>query len=181
MNFRTINKIAVLLVFLGVSNITMAASVGTGGISTAFSKNSTSVGVVLGSGSAFNDDYIILGVGVGYYVVRGLEIGIDVQHWFSGDPSITKVSPKITYVFTQPKVIKPYVGAFYRRTYFGDFDNGESLDDQDSFGYRAGAYFSTNNRVYIGGGIVYEEYKDCGSFDDDCSTTYPEILFMVSF
>ncbi len=179
MNFRTISKIAVLLVFLGVCNITLAASVGTGGISTAFSKNSTSVGVIVGSGSAFNDNYIILGVGVGYYVVKGLEIGLDVQHWFSGDPSITKVSPQIRYVFTQPKVIKPYVGAFYRRTYFGDF-NGTSIPDQDSFGYRAGAFFSTNNRVYIGGGIVYEEYKDCGRLLE-CSTTYPEILFMVSF
>ncbi len=179
MTFRTINKIAVLLIFLGVSNITLAASVGTGGISTAFSKNSTSVGVIVGSGSAFNDNYIILGVGVGYYVVQGLEIGLDVQHWFSGDPSITKVSPQIRYVFTQPKVIKPYVGAFYRRTYFGDL-NGRSIDDQDSFGYRAGAYFSTNNRVYIGGGIVYEEYTDCAAFVD-CSNTYPEILFMVSF
>ena len=179
MNFRTINKIAVLLIFLSVSNITLAASVGTGGISTAFSKNSTSVGVILGSGSAFNDNYVILGVGVGYYVLNGLEIGLDVQHWFSGDPSITKVSPQIRYVFTQPKVIKPYVGAFYRRTYFGDF-KGIAIDDQDSFGYRAGAYFSTNNRVYIGGGIVYEEYKDCDP-SYDCSTTYPEILFTVSF
>ena len=179
MNFRTINKLVVLLVFLGVSNITLAASVGTGGISTAFSKNSTSVGVILGSGSAFNDNYIILGVGVGYYVLQGLEIGLDVQHWFSGDPSITKVSPQIRYVFTQPKVIKPYVGAFYRRTYFGDF-KGIAIDDQDSFGYRAGAYFSTNNRLYIGGGIVYEEYKDCDP-SYDCSTTYPEILFTVSF
>ena len=180
MNFRTLIKITVLLIFLGVSNITMAASVGTGGISTAFSKNSTSIGVVVGSGSYGSDnDYLILGVGVGYYVVKGLEIGIDVQHWFSGDPSITKVSPQIRYVFTQPKVIKPYVGAFYRRTYFGDF-NGLSIPDQDSFGYRAGAYFTTNNRVYIGGGIVYEEYKDCGALLE-CSTTYPEILFTVSF
>ena len=92
MKFRIINNIAVLLIFLGLSNIASAASAGTGGISTAFSKNSTSVGVVLGSGSAFNDNYVILGVGVGYYVLKGLEIGIDVQHWFSGDPSITKVS-----------------------------------------------------------------------------------------
>ena len=179
MNFKIINKLAVLLAFLGVSNITLAASVGTGGISTAFSKNSTSVGVIVGSGSAFNDNYIILGVGVGYYVLQGLEIGLDVQHWFSGDPSITKVSPQIRYVFTQPKVIKPYIGAFYRRTYFGDF-KGISIDDQDSFGYRAGAFFTTNSRVYIGAGVVYEDYTDCDP-SYDCSTTYPEILFTVSF
>jgi hypothetical protein len=76
-------------------------------------------------------------------------------------------------------VIKPYVGAFYRRTYYGDF-NGIELDDQDSFGYRAGAYFSTNNRVYIGAGVVYEEFTDCSRLTD-CSTTSPEILFTVSF
>lgn len=176
---RATNKLLLGILLLGLSNVAVAVSAGTGGVSTAFSKNSTSVGVVLGSGSAFNDNYVILGLGVGYYVVRGLELGIDLQHWVSGDPSITKVSPQIRYVFTQPEVVKPYIGAFYRRTYYGSY-NGIDLDDQDSYGYRAGAYFSTDNRVYIGGGVVYEEYKDCIS-STDCSSTYPEILFTVSF
>jgi hypothetical protein len=157
----------------------LAVSAGTGGIGAAFSKNSTNVGVVVGSGSAFNDDYVILGISAGYYVTQGLELGIDLQRWISGEPTITKVSPQIRYVFTQPKTIKPYVGAFYRRTYYDDF-NGNELDNQDSFGYRAGAYFSTNNRVYIGGGFVYEEYTDCPGLTD-CSTTSPEILFTVTF
>ncbi len=179
MNFSVLNKILTLFIFLGLSNVVSAASVGTGGIGTAFSKDSTTLGVVVGSGSAFDDNYLILGVGVGYYVARGLELGLDVQHWFSGSPSITKVSPQIRYVFTQAKRVKPYVGLFYRRTFFGDF-KGIDLADQDSFGYRVGAYFSSNNRVYIGGGMVYEEYKNCDAFVD-CSTTYPEILFTVSF
>ncbi len=181
MKLKIMKNVFFTLLLLGSTHslVVNAASAGTGGISTAFSKNSTSVGVVLGSGSAFNDNYVILGVGVGYYVVRGLELGIDVQHWFSGDPSITKVSPKITYVFTQPKVVKPYIGAFYRRTFYGDY-NGIDLDDEDSYGYRVGAYFSTNNQVFIGGGIVYEEYLDCNPLYD-CSTSYPEIIFTVSF
>lgn len=179
MNFSVLNKIFILFIVFGLGNVVSAASVGTGGIGTAFSKDSTTLGVVVGSGSAFNDNYLILGVGVGYYVARGLELGLDVQHWFSGSPSITKVSPQIRYVFTQAKRVKPYVGLFYRRTFFGDF-NGIDLADQDSFGYRAGAYFTSNNRIYIGGGIVYEEYKNCDAFVD-CSTTYPEILFTVSF
>ena len=177
MTLNRMKKLFITLVATGLAGSSMlvnAASVGTGGVSTAFSKNSTSVGVVVGSGSSFNDDYIILGVGVGYYVHTGLEIGIDLQHWFSGDPSVTKLSPQIRYVFTQPKVIKPYVGVFYRRTFV------ENLDDTDSYGYRAGAYFSDNNGVYIGGGIVYEEYTDCSRFVD-CSFTYPEILITVSF
>jgi len=178
-SLKLINRLAVLIILSGISSSTLAATAGTGGLGAAFSKNSTSVGVVVGSGSAFDDDYIILGIGAGYYVTEGLELGIDLQRWFSGEPTITKVSPQIRYVFTQSKTLKPYVGAFYRRTYFDDF-NGIDLDDQDSFGYRAGAYFSTNNRVYIGGGIVYEEFKDCSRFTD-CSTTSPEIIFTVSF
>ena len=177
MKSSRIKKLFIILTMLAMAGNTMmasAASVGTGGVGTAFTKGSTSLGVVAGSGSFGNENYLILGVGVGYYVLPGLEIGIDLQHWFSGDPSITKLSPQIRYVFTQPKVIKPYVGAFYRRTFI------ESLEDADSFGYRAGAFFSAKGGVYIGGGIVYEEYKDCGRFVE-CSNTYPEIIFMVSF
>ena len=167
-------QIIVMLIITGFATVTNATSVGTGGISTAFSKGSTSLGVVVGTGTSFSDDYLILGVGVGYYVLPGLELGLDVQHWFSGDPAITKVSPQVRYVFTQPKVIKPYVGAFYRRTFISD------LDDADSYGYRAGAYFTANKGIYIGGGIVYEQYTDCDRFAD-CSSTYPELLFTVSF
>jgi hypothetical protein len=171
--------LAVLIFLAGFSNAVSAATAGTGGVGTAFSKNSTSVGVVVGSGSAFNDDYVVLGVSAGYYVTQGLELGVDLQRWFSGEPTITKVSPQIRYVFTQPQTIKPYVGAFYRRTLYGDL-NGIEIDDRDSYGYRAGAYFTTNNRVYIGGGVVYEEFKDCSGLTD-CSTTSPELIFTVSF
>ena len=172
---RLFNKKIILFVsLLGLCNTVFAASIGTGGLSTAFSKGNVSLGIVAGSGEAFRDDYIILGVGAGYYVLNGLELGIDVQHWFSGDPSITKVSPQVKYVFTQAKTIKPYVGVFYRTTFI------EDLDDENSFGYRVGAFFSGSNGVYVGGGIVYEEYEDCSRFLD-CSNTYPEIIISVSF
>ena len=176
---KIMNRAAVLLMSLGLIHTVSAASAGIDGTSTAFSKNSTSLGAVLGSGSAFNDDYIILGASAGYYLIKGLEFGIDVQYWLSGNPSITKVSPKISYVFTQPKVVKPYLGVFYRRTFYGDY-NGKSIDDENSYGYRAGAYFTTNNRVSIGGGVVYEEFTDC-NLSYDCSTTYSEILVTVNF
>ena len=174
MNKEILGKLFAVFILLAAGNFVSAASVGAGGFGAAFSKGAASVGIVAGSGRAFQDDYIILGVGVGYYVVNGLELGIDVQHWFSGDPSITKISPQIRYVFTQPKTIKPYVGVFYRRTFI------DNLEDDDSFGYRAGAYFSANNGVYIGGGIVYEEFQDCSRFVD-CANTYPEIIISVSF
>ncbi len=158
------------------SSLVTAASVGTGGVGTAFSSGTTSLGLIAGSGSFNNDNYLILGGSVGYYVIQGLEVGVNLEHWFSGSPAITTVSPQLRYVFTQPKVIKPYTGIFYRRT----FINSNDIDDQNSYGYRAGAYFSTNNGIYIGGGIVYEKYDDCGSVTD-CSSTYPEIIVTFSF
>ena len=140
-----------------------------------FSQGSQSVSVIAGAGSAFNDDYIILGVGYGYYVINGLELGIDAQFWLSGDPSINKLSPQIRYVFTQPKTVKPYVGAFYRRTYI------DGLEDLDSIGYRAGLYFMGQGNFFFGVGAVYEEYRDCSeTIFSDCTSTYPEILFSFS-
>ena len=167
------------MILTGASQGALAASAGTGGVGASFSKNSTSVAFVAGSGTAFNDNYTVLGLGIGYYLADGLELGIDMQRWISGEPTITKVSPQVRYVFTRAKVIKPYVGAFYRRTHFGEFGSIK-LDDQDSFGYRAGVYFSARNGVYIGGGVVYEEFKNCPALTD-CSTTNPEMIVSFSF
>lgn len=140
-----------------------------------FSQGSQAISVVAGAGSAFGDDYIILGGGYGYYVLDGLELGIDAQFWLSGDPSITKVSPQVKYVFTQPRTVKPYIGAFYRRTYT------DGLDDLDSVGYRAGLNFIGQGNFYFGAGFVYESYRDCTeTIFTDCTDTYPEILFSFS-
>ena len=140
-----------------------------------FQQGRQSVSVIAGSGSAFRDDYLILGVGYGYYVIDGLELGIDAQFWLSGDPSITKLSPQVRYVFTQPKTIKPYLGAFYRRTFI------DGLEDLDSVGYRAGLNFMGRGNFFFGAGIVYEEYRGCSeTVFTSCSDTYPEILFSFS-
>lgn len=178
-DMKIMNKVTAFVMLFGAAHAATAGSLGTGGLSTAFSKNATSVSAVIGSGKAFNDEYVILGAGAGYYVTNGLELGIDAQYWLSGSPSITKITPKLTYVFTQPKVIRPYVGAFYRRTFYGDY-KGISIEEQNSYGYRAGAYFSASNNVYIGAGFVHEEFSDCNKLSD-CSSTYPEMTFAVSF
>ncbi len=140
-----------------------------------FQQGRQSISIVVGSGTAFRENYIILGAGYGYYVLDGLELGIGAQFWLNGDPSITKVSPQIKYVFTQPKTVKPYVGAFYRRTYT------EGLDDLNSIGYRAGLNFMGRGNFYFGAGFVYEEYQDCNeTVFSSCSESYPEILFSFS-
>jgi len=165
----TILKRLSLLIILSSGGLALPAHSGP------FSQGSQSVSIIAGAGSAFRDDYFILGVGYGYYVINGLELGIDAQFWLSGDPSITKVSPQIRYVFTQPKTVKPYIGTFYRRTFI------DELDDLDSFGYRAGLNFMGQGNFYFGAGFVYEEYRDCNeTIFSSCSDTYPEILFSFS-
>lgn len=139
-----------------------------------FSEGKTNLSFVLGSGSTFNDDYIILGAGIGYYLIDGLEVGIDAQYWFSGNPSIIKVSPQLKYVFLPGAKIRPYVGAFYRRT----FVDSDIFRDQNSYGSRAGAYFTSRSGVYIGAGVVYEKFENCRI--SDCSNTYPEFLISIS-
>ena len=160
---------------LGAALILLACGITVTATAGPFSQGSQSLSIIAGSGRAFSDDYVILGLGYGYYVLDGLELGIDAQFWLSGDPSINKLSPQVRYVFTQPERIKPYVGAFYRRTYI------DGLEDLDSVGYRAGLNFMGQGSFFFGLGVVYEEYRSCDeTIFRDCSDTYPEILFSFS-
>jgi hypothetical protein len=141
----------------------------------AFSKGSTSVVFIAGSGYAFNESYLVLGLGVGYYLFDGLNLGLSVESWSGSDPKLYKVTPSVTYVFHQVP-LKPYIGVFYRRTYM------ENLPDLDSAGARAGVYFNAGRNAYIGVGGVYETYLDCNTTQyKSCSDTYPEVTFVLSF
>ena len=141
----------------------------------AFSKGNTSLLVTAGSGYAFNESYLVLGVGVGYYLFDGLNVGLSVEWWSGSDPTLYKVTPSVTYVFHQVP-LKPYIGAFYRRTY------AENLPDLNSAGARAGVYFNAGRNAHIGVGGVYETYLDCNTTQyKSCSDTYPEVTFVVSF
>lgn len=162
------NFIVLLLTFIFSMQCSMKVN------ASAFSEGSVSFDIVAGSGSAFNQNYTVLGVGIGYYVAQGLEVGIDLQHWFSSEPAITKVSPQVKFVFSELGDIKPYAGAFYRATFI------EDQSEEGSFGFRGGAFFSNSNGANIGAGIVYEEYLDCDKVVE-CSTTYPEVHFSFSF
>lgn len=140
-----------------------------------FAKGRTHFVVSGGSGQAFNDDYLILGLGGSYFLTDGLSLGLNLEAWTSGDPSINKVTASAQYTFFQSS-IKPYLGVFYRRVYIEDWD------DLDSYGGKAGLYFAAGENVYLSAGVVYETYSQC---DDsvylDCSETYPEFGVTVAF
>jgi len=113
---------------------------------------------------------------VSYYVIDGLNIGLAFESWTGGDPKMHKLTPSAQYVFYQLGRVKPYVGAFYRRTYI------DGLPDIDSAGARAGAYFQAGRNAYLGAGVVYESYVDCHERTyRSCSSTYPEITLTLAF
>ena len=89
---------------------------------------------------------------------------------------MTKVTASTQYVFHQPQALKPYVGAFYRRT---DIDG---LPDLDSVGARAGAYVQAGGNGFIGLGAVYESYLDCEKgIYRTCDSTYAEVTVTIAF
>ncbi len=141
-----------------------------------FADGSMRLSVLVGNGYAFDESYFVIGVGFGYYFMRGLELGLDAESWLSGTPGITKISPAVRYVLPTSGPITPYIGAFYRRTIIDNYD------DLNSVGGRAGIYFVSGQGSYFGAGAVYEKYLSC---DDavyhSCSDTYPEIIFAIAF
>ncbi len=141
-----------------------------------FDKGRLHGSVMAGYGSAFGDEYAIFGAGVNYYLIDGLAIGGAFETWRGGNPTVSKLTFSTQYVFYQVPRIKPFVGAFYRRTFV------TGIDDLDSFGGRAGAYFQVGRNAYIGLAGVYESYADCTeSKYRSCSDTYPEVTFTIAF
>jgi len=141
-----------------------------------FAEDSMRLSVVLGNGYAFDQSYLIVGVGFGYFVASGLELGLDVESWSSGNPGITKISPEVRYVVPTNSAIRPYIGAFYRWTLIENYDNLTSV------GGRAGIYFLSSHGSYFGAGMVYEKYLSCDeAVYSSCSSTYPEIIFAIAF
>jgi hypothetical protein len=141
-----------------------------------FSKGRTHLSIVGGNGYAFDENYLVLGVGASYYLINGLNLGLYYEAWTGGDPDITKITPSLHYVFYQVPHVSPYIGAFYRRTSI------EGLPDLDSTGGNAGVYIAAGSNAFIGIGAVYESYLDCDkAVYNSCSDTYPEISFTVAF
>jgi hypothetical protein len=143
-----------------------------------FSRGSVRLSLLIGTGSSVTDTYLILGAGLGYYLIDGLEVGLDYEMWILADPVLHRLSPETRYVLHFVPTLKPYVGVFYRHTFVGD-----GIDDFDHVGGRLGAYIMPSaSRMYVGAGAVYEHLLDC---DDtswyDCDAVYPEITIGISF
>lgn len=141
-----------------------------------FGQGEKRISFLLGRGQAFGDDYTILGLGFGYYVYDGLELGINWDSWQGGEPEINQITPEVRYVFRNQSSVDPYVGALYRWTSISGFD------DETAYGFRAGVYISAGRRSYIGIGAAYVETTSCDEqVYVSCSDTYPEFSFAITF
>jgi hypothetical protein len=142
----------------------------------AFAQGRTRLYVSGGAGTSFGENYFVLGAGIDYFLLDGLSAGLAVESWSGADPGITKFTPAVRYVFYGVPTVKPYTGAFFRRT---NIDGSPSLD---SVGVRAGAYVQAGRSAYVGFGMTYESYLDCQpSVYVECDSTYPELSFAVVF
>ena len=122
-----------------------------------------------------NGDYLVLGGGLGYYVLDGLEVGLSSQFWLIGSPRIITLSPQVRYVAYFVPFLKPYAGVFYEHGFVSD-----NFDDYDSIGGRVGAFWVSGGGSYFGGGAVFEQTLDCPEFRD-CFQVLPEVVIAISF
>ena len=141
-----------------------------------FAQGSKNISVSAATGRSFGDDYFVLGVGAGYFVIRGLEVGADARFWLGGDSDIYEITPHATYVFSDLGKFKPYIGVMYRQTFIEDYD------DQAAIGGRAGVYLEYGQNVFMQAGVLAYEYQDCNeTIFRDCSEVMPEVSLGFSF
>jgi hypothetical protein len=142
---------------------------------TPWDRGRISLSITLASEDAFDESYFLVGAGVGYFVLTGLEVGLDGVHWFGGDPGISVLSPQLRYVAVPLGwPLLPYVGAFYTHYFIGD-----PFEDFDTVGARLGAVYHQGSGLIVGvGGIAERIVSDC---NDDCTSIYPEVSVGFSF
>lgn len=141
-----------------------------------FGSGKMRVSVSASTSTAFNDNYFQLGLGVGYYLWDGLELGLDARSWLGGEIDIHEVSPSLTYVFTNLQSFKPYGGLLYRRTFL------EGRDDLSAYGARGGIFVEQSQNLLLRAGFAAIRYQNCErAIYSDCTEIYPEISAGIYF
>jgi hypothetical protein len=142
---------------------------------TPWDRGRIAISLSLGSEEAFGDDYFLVGAGVGYFVLDGLEVGVDGVRWFGGDPGISVVSPGLRYVAVPLGwPVLPYVGGFYTHYFIGG-----PFEDFDTVGARLGLVLHRGGGLILGGGAIAERIvSDC---NEDCTSIYPELSVGFTF
>ena len=140
-----------------------------------FEKGKKNFGVSLGAGSSFGQTYTIVGLNANYFVVDNLAVGARYRGWFGATPSQNEVALESNYYIPLNKKIYPYIGAFVRET----FVNSDYIDNYQTYGARAGLAMTMEKNTFLSIGYAVEYYGDCQA--GECSSSYPELVFGMSF
>lgn len=132
----------------------------------------------VGLGATSGSNYLLLSLGGGYYIEDGLSLGAMGEAWLGAQPQIYDLSPQVRYVFLDSsRSFKPYLGAFYRRTFFS-----RDFVPVDSVGARAGMVFPFSPRAYVTVDLAYESYFNCNANSYfACNQLYPELAIVFGF
>ena len=144
-----------------------------------FDKGNIALGVLVGGGSITTKEgqkqYSLLGANADYFFVDDLSIGLGYTQWFGSEPSISQITIPLNYYYPLSENWRPYLGTFYRHTSMGG-----DFKDFNSYGIKAGATLKVTKKAYFGAGWVQEYYDECKNFNE-CSSGYPELLFIFTF
>ena len=139
-----------------------------------FSIGSKNVGFTIGSDSSLGNNYTVLGANVNYFLLDNLSVGASYQTFLGGSPDISQINVPVTYYLPLENITyRPYLGAFYNRTFID-----EPYNDYDIYGGRAGFSLQTSPNSFVSFGWV-QEFSDSG--DETDSRGYPEVTGGFSF
>lgn len=142
----------------------------------AFSSGTVRFSGSLSASSGYGGSNFQIGLGAGYYVADGLELGLDARSWFGGNYNVHELEPSLTYVFYNMGRLKPYGGVMYRKTFI------EGYDDTSAYGGRAGIFLQQSRNMHVRAGVAGIRYMDCvNTAESDCSDFYPEVSVGLYF
>ena len=139
-----------------------------------FVKGNKNIGASIGAGSSYGNTYTIVGLYGNYFIVDNLALGVGYRGWFGASPEMHELLLEGNYYIPFKNNIRPYLGLFTRQTFV------QSYDDYQSYGAKAGVAFTTGKNSYVGIAYVLEYYSRCNDANE-CSNSYPEVVFGLSF
>jgi hypothetical protein len=138
-----------------------------------FNKGSKGIAIKVSGASIGRENYTIVGASANYFVIDNLSVAGGYEYWFSGSPSVSKLSAESTYFIPMTEKFRPYLGALYSHY----FISGSS--DSDTLGYRAGIAY-LNSPMILSLGIKQEKFLDDRDIFSGADTT-TELLVGFSF
>lgn len=139
-----------------------------------FQKGRSDVGVSLGSGSSFGNNYTILGLNAHYFVIKNLNVGLSYRGWFGASPTQNELALSTNYFIPLDAKFHPYVGVFAKETFVSE------SRDFESYGARGGLGVVISKNSYVSFGYAYEQSNNCPQ-NLECTSSYPEVVFALSF